>query len=201
MAPAPLSAAPMGPPPAPEGRSSRASGEELISDLFEAMSGLDFCDGSIDAAGFTLKLVMEKLACAAGVVHLYDIDRRELVVVEAAGAAATVLRRLRTADGDPLAAGAMRTHGTLIVGDAAGDARLSGRRWELLRSALGSPITSVACARVTREGRFLGLIEVCNVAGSGHAGSFVAGDEHALTYIADRFTEFVGTHGVVLDGA
>jgi GAF domain-containing protein len=187
------------PPAPPESAASPASGEELIDDLFEAMSGLDFCDSSLDAAGFTLKLAMEKLDCAAGVVHLYDIDQRELVVVEVSGPEVDVLRRMRTPDADPLAADAMRTPGTLLVRDAASDARLSGQRWALLRAAVEAPITSIACARVTQEGRLLGLIELCNLAGSGHPGGFAAGDEHALTYIANRFTEFVAAHGVVLD--
>jgi GAF domain-containing protein len=142
---------------------------------------------------------MEKLACAAGVVHLYDIDRRELVVVEVSGPELEALRRVRTPDADPLAAEAMRTRGALVVRDATGDARVTGRRWGLLQAAAGTAVTSIACARVAREGRFLGLIELCHLAGSGHAGGFAAGDEHALTYIAERFTEFVAAHGVVLD--
>ncbi len=159
------------------------------------MHELDFCADSMEAATFTLSLVMEKLASDAGVVHLYDIDQREFVVVRTAGAGIAALRGLRTADSDPLAAEAMRTRDALIVADPAGDARVAGPRWQAVRNVVGKPVTSIACARVAQGGRFLGLIELCNLSGTA---AFEAGDEHALTYIAERFTEFVAAHGVML---
>ncbi len=183
-------------PPSENTARNRISGEELIADLFEAMHELDFCADSMAAAAFTLDLAMEKLGSDAGVVHLYDIDQREFVVVHAAGPGASVLRGLRTADGDPLAADAMRTRGAIIVSDPAGDARASGQRWAALRNAMGAPVASIAVARAAQAGRFLGLLELANLAGTG---AFAAGDEHALSYIAERFAEFVAAHGVMLD--
>jgi GAF domain-containing protein len=182
------------PPPAP-GTRRRASGDELIADLFQDMHELDFCENSIEAAGFTLTLAMEKLGTDAGVVHLYDIDRQEFVIVRTAGAGTPLLHGLRTADTDPLAAEAMRTRGTIVVLDPAGDARASGERWGAMRNAVGKPIAAIACARVAQGGRFLGLVEVVHLAG---AGAFEAGDENALSYIAERFTEFVAARGVML---
>ncbi len=173
----------------------RTSGEELIADLFEAMHALDFCKDSVEAAAFTLKLAMEKLAGDTGAVHLYDIDRREFVVVQAAGPGADALRGLRTSDTDPLASEAMRTRGALIVAAASGDARASGSRWEALATEAGRPIEAIACARATQAGRFLGLVELANLEGTG---PFAQGDEHALTYISERFAEFVAAHGVLL---
>jgi hypothetical protein len=199
-APAPPAAPVFGAPPPsePAPKSRRASGDELIVDLFEAMHELDFCTDSMDAAAFTLALLLSKLDCDAGVVHLYDIDQREFVVVKAVAQAhksVAALAGLRTADTDPLAAEAMRTRDALIVADAAGDPRVTGRRWEALRNATGHAVASIACARAAQAGRFLGLIELCHLAGTG---PFAAGDEHALTYIAERFTEFVAAHGVML---
>ena len=61
-------------------------------------------------------------------------------MVRTAGAGTSPLRGLRTADTDPLAGEAMRTRGTIVVLDAAGDARASGQRWGAMRAAVaGSP--------------------------------------------------------------
>jgi GAF domain-containing protein len=175
----------------------RLSGEELIADLFETMHALDFCRDSLEAGAFTLQIAMQRLGSAAGMVHLYDIDRREFMVVHARGPAADALRGLRTSDGDPLVAEVMRTHGALVVHDAATDPRVTGRRWDTLRAAGAPPrpIASVAAARVVQSGRFLGLLELANFA---DAGRFAPGDEHALAYIAERFMEFVAEHGVTV---
>ncbi len=172
----------------------RATGEELISDLFESVHALDFCKDSVEAAAFTLKLAMEKLASDTGAVHLYDIDRREFVVVQAEGPGAEALRGLRTPDTDALAAEAMRRRGAFIVAASSGDPLAAGRRWEALAAAAGRPVGSIACARAAQAGRFLGLVELANLAGSG---AFEAGDEHALTYISERFAEIVAARGVL----
>jgi GAF domain-containing protein len=161
------------------------------------MHALDFCKDSVEAAAFTLRHAMENLAADAGVVHLYDINRREFVIVHAEGPGAAALRGLRTGDADPLAAEAMRTRGALIVPVAAFDPRVSGQRWAALTEAAGKPISAIACVRAAQAGRFLGLIELTHLEGPG---AFAAGDEHALAYIADRFTEFVAAHGVLLGG-
>jgi hypothetical protein len=184
------------PPPEPAAK-RRLSGEELITDLFLSMHPLDFCKDALEGATFTLKLAMEKLASAVGLVHLYDIDRREFVVVRAAGPGAAALRGLRTGDAEPLVTEIMRTRGALVIRDAASDPRASGQRWEALRGAFDPPrvVASVACARLALGGRFLGMVELANLAGTG---AFVEGDEHALAYIAERFTEFVADHGVLL---
>jgi GAF domain-containing protein len=181
--------------PAAGGARQRVSGDELIADLFQEMHELDFCADSIDAASFTLALAMEKLGSDAGIVHLYDIDRREFVVVSAAGPGVSSLRGLRTRETDPLAEEALRTRGAVIVGDVESDARALAPRWGAVRAALGRPLASIACARAAQAGRFLGLIELCHARGTT---PFQEGDEHALSYIAERFTEFVAAHGVTL---
>jgi GAF domain-containing protein len=184
---------------APPSRTGRLTGEELIDDLFESMHTLDFCKDAIDGAAFTLQLAMEKLGSAAGMVHLYDIDRREFVVVHAAGPGAEALRGLRTADTEPLVDESMRTQGALFFEETSPTRRTKGRRWEVLRAAIEPPRTtgSIACARVAQGGRFLGLIELVHLAG---APAFAEGDDHALSYIAKRFTEFCAERGVLLSG-
>jgi hypothetical protein len=182
----------------------RASGEDLIAHLFEEMHDLDFCIDSQEGAGFTLGVAMSKLGCDAGMVHLYDIDRREFVVVHAVGPGVAGMRGLRTAEADPLAAEALCSRSALLVLEPAGDARLSGQRWTTLCSASGRPLASVAVARAAQAGRFLGLIELAHLGSDPVAAPlttgarFETGDENALTYIAERFAEFVAGHGVTL---
>lgn len=184
------------PPPSEPPPSRRALGEELIADLFELMHGLDFCKDSIEAAAFVLKLALGKLGSAAGMVHLYDIDRRAFVIVHAAGPGAEALRGLRTGEGEPLIAEAMRTRAALMLPDGAEDPRASGQRFTILKAAAPGPIHAVACARVMEAGRFLGLIEIV---GMGSDPPFAAGDEHALAYIADRYADFVSACGVTFE--
>jgi hypothetical protein len=185
------------PPPAPASNRlpprRRLTGEELLADLFESMLGLDYCKDAIEAAAYTVTLAMETLGCPAGLAHLYDIDRREYVVVHARGPEAAAVRGMRTSDTDPLAAEAMRTSGAVVVRDPA-DARLSGRRWEVYRAA-APPLAAVICARAALAGRYLGMIELCHLAGDE---GFAEGDDNALAYIAGRFTDFVAERGVVL---
>ena len=64
---------------------SRLSGDELITDLFEAMHDLHFLRDSLEGADFVLALVMDKLPSAVALVHFYDINAREFVVVRAVG--------------------------------------------------------------------------------------------------------------------
>jgi GAF domain-containing protein len=162
------------------------------------MPALTFCKDSVEASVFTLRLAMDKLASDAGMAHLYDIDRREFVVVHALGPVPGDLLGLRTGDADPLAAEALRTRGAIIVPAPESDPRLVGRRWDVLRSVAGRPLVSIACVRAAQAGRFLGLIELVNL-GDG-SGGFAEGDDNALFYIAEKFTEFVAAHGVILSG-
>jgi hypothetical protein len=184
------------PAPRPEMK-SRLSGDELIADLFETMHALDFCKDSLEGADFTLKLAMGKLASTVGMVHLYDIDKREFVVVRAAGPGAEALEGLRTKDDDPLASEVLCSSDAIIIADAANDSRAYGDRWAALRAAVDPrEVTAIASARVAKGGRFLGLLELANLAGGG---TFTGGDEHALGYIAEHFTDFVAEHGVLLN--
>jgi hypothetical protein len=107
---------------------------------------------------------------------------------------------LRTGDADPLAAEAMRTRGAILIASAVDDPRLTGRRWEVLRTVTSRKVVSVACARAAQAGRFLGLVELANLSGGKGEAAFAESDENALSYIAERFTEFVATHGVLLRG-
>jgi hypothetical protein len=169
----------------------RLSGVELITDLFEAMHNLHFLRDSLEGADFILALVMEKLPSAVGLVHFYDINAREFVVVRAVGPNGDKVLRVRTSEKEPLIAEAMRSRRAVVIEDATGDPRAQEGRWATIGSC-----RSLVCAPVEQGGRFLGLLEVSNPR---DGGPFHETDGHALTYMGEQFAEFLATRGLVLD--
>ena len=110
----------------------RLSGDELIVDLFEVMHDLHFLRDGIEGADFILSLLTEKLPSAVVLVHFYDIDAREFVVVRASGKGAKKVLSIRTSEKDPLIAEAMRKRRAVVIADAKDDPRTSRGRWALL---------------------------------------------------------------------
>jgi len=177
--------------PTPSAPRVRLAGVELITDLFEAMHNLHFLRDSLEGADFVLALVMEKLPSTVGLVHFYDINAREFVVVRAVGPGGAKALQIRTNEKDSLIAEAMRSRRAVVIDDATEDARAQRGRWALIGSC-----RSLVCAPVEQGGRFLGLLELSNPR---DGGPFQETDGHALTYIGEQFAEFLATRGVVLD--
>jgi GAF domain-containing protein len=170
----------------------RLSGVELIADLFECMHDLHFLPDALAGADFVLALMLDKLPSAVALVHFYDIDSREFVVVRAVGAGAVKVMQLRTSEKEPLIAEAMGKRRAVVLDDAAGDARAQNGRWALV----GDPPRSLICAPVEEGGRFLGLLELSNPL---DGQPFREGDGHAITYIGEQFAEFLASRSVILD--
>ena len=170
----------------------RLSGVELIADLFECMHDLHFLPDALAGADFVLSLMLDKLPSAAALVHFYDIDAREFVVVRAVGAGAAKVMQIRTNEKEPLIAEAMRKRRAVVIGDAADDQRAQNGRWALL----GDPPRTLVCAPVEEGGRFLGLLELSNPL---DGKPFHEGDGHAITYIGEQFAEFLAERGLILD--
>jgi GAF domain-containing protein len=141
-----------------------------------------------------LSLILEKLPCDAGVVHFFDINALEFVVVRAVGRGSGRVLLCRTPEKDPLIARAMSSHRAVVIADAKDDPRLKGERW----ARLGIPLRSVIVAPVEQAGRFLGLIELVNPR---DGGLFTDGDGHGLTYLGEQFAEFLAARGLLLDPA
>lgn len=169
---------------------ARLSGDDLISELFEACSDLHFLRDALEGADFVLALTLEKIPSAVGLVSLFDIDRREFVVVRQRGGKSALLSRL--SDRAPLAQAAMRSQRAVVVPDASRDERALDDRWK----AIGAGLKSVICAPVELGGRTLGLIEIANPLDGGR---YDDGDGNALTYIGQQFAEFVGARGVIVE--
>ena len=166
-------------------------GDELIADLFESMHDLHFLRDAVEGGDFCLTLALEKLPAHAGVVHLYDIDKREFVVTSTRGESTASLLLRRHAESDPILFAAMQNRRALVVldahqGEAAGLARYS---------AVGGA-KSIVVAPVMQSGRFLGAIELLNPLDDS---PWTEDDGNALSYIAEQFAEFVGARGIVTD--
>jgi hypothetical protein len=169
---------------------ARLRGEDLIADLFEAMHDLHFLRDAIEGGDFCLAQAMDRLPCQVGLIHLYDIDRREFVVTSAQGPGASALLLQRHAESDPMLSKAMRARKAVVTSGDEG-AMPTIDRYQSLGGA-----RSVIAAPVMQAGRFLGAIELLNpVDGQ----PFTEIEGNAVMYIAEQLAEFVATRGVVTD--
>lgn len=169
----------------------RVRGEDLVADLFEAMHELHFLRDAIEGGDFCLTLAMEKLPSQAGIIHLYDIDRREFLVTNTRGMAAYKLLLLRHPEDEAMLAEAMRKRRALVIADADQSEAASIGRYVMLGG-----VHSLIIAPVMQSGRFLGAIELLNpIDGQ----PFTEAEGNAVMYIADQLAEFLGQRGVVTD--
>lgn len=176
--------------PAFEAR-ARARGEDLIADLFEAMHELHFLRDAVEGGAFCLALCADKIPCNAGVVHLYDIDRREYLVTNTRGTVARQLLLKRTSEADPVLAAAMRRrHAIAVTYTDESEARGIDRY-----DAIGG-VRRVLVAPVMQAGRYLGALELIDPL---DGQPFTETETNAMTYIAGQFADFVAARGVVTD--
>jgi GAF domain-containing protein len=164
-------------------------GDELIADLFEAMHDLHFLRDSVEGADFCLTLALEKIPSRVGIVHLYDIDRREFVVTCVRGQSLEPALLRRYPESDPILTTAMRRQHAIVFSDTS-DANALDR----YRSFGGAK--SLVVAPVLLAGRFLGALELMDPL---DGFPFSENEGYALTYIAEQFAEFVATRGVNVD--
>ncbi|MCS6901072.1 MAG: hypothetical protein NZX77_15035 [Polyangiaceae bacterium] len=168
----------------------RLSGDDLLSDLFEAMHDIHFQPGVLEGAHFVLSLAVEKIPCQVAICHLFDINRREFVITHVLGDCRKDLLLRRTSEKEPLIQQVMRRRWAVVL--QGGDERLGGERWK----RLGQPVVSAVVAPVVLGGRFLGLLELVNPV---DREPFAEGDSYALAYIGEQFAEFLGQRGLMLD--
>ena len=177
--------------PAPSVPGQRVSGEDLLTDLFEEISELHHLRGPLEGAAFVLELALQKLPSEVGLVSLFDLDKREYVVVRQTGGDKSALL-LRVGERASLPRRAMRSNRSVVLSEVTDNALEGDPRWR----EVGVAPRSLICAPVTKGGRYLGLIELANP----HDGRvFRESDGHALTYIGQQFGEFLANHGVLLD--
>jgi len=169
---------------------ARLSDDELITDLFEAAADLAFLRDAEEGADFVLNLVLEKFRSQAGMVQLYDINKREFVIMRAAGPHANLVLGGRTAERDPLVHEIMKRRRPYVL-DVAKDGRVRAGRW----AALGAHPKTILAAAVELHGQFLGIIEIANPI----EGTFSNAEVNGMAYLAERFAEFLAGRGIVFE--
>jgi GAF domain-containing protein len=169
----------------------RLDADELLTDLFEAMAELHFLSDTLQGADFVLAQTLEKLPCELGIISLFDMAKREYVVVRQMGGKHSGLL-LRLPQHAKLPQRAMRYSRAAVVPDAGKHRDEVDDRWR----QMGVRLKSMVCAPVELDGRYLGLIELVNPQ---DGAPFRESDGHALTYIGKQFAEFVADRGVVVE--
>jgi GAF domain-containing protein len=155
------------------------------------MHDLHFVRDSLEGGEFCLALAMEKLPSQVGIVHLYDIDRREFLVSSVRGPGAGTLLLRRHPENDGLLSAAMRKRRAVVL-----DSAFVAETQSVERYATLGGVRSLLIAPVMQSGRWLGAIELVNPL---DGQPFTEAEGNALGYIAEQFAEFVGSHGIVTD--
>ena len=170
----------------------RRAGEDLIGELFETMHDLHFMSGVPDGAEFVLAALESIVPCEGVLIHVFDINTRQFVVVRAKGPGTMQAILHRTPDDDDFFSSIMRQPGSVAIHDTAKDERVLGARWD----ALGIKPTRTLCGPVRQGGRYLGLIEVANPLGDA---PFHQTEQNAIDYVCEQFAEFLANRPIVLD--
>lgn len=198
--PAPLASQPaqlkLGRTPAPRSSGNavrrRGSSEDLIGELFEEMHELHFMPDIVSGADYVLSCVLFMLPCEGALIHVFDINAREFVVVRAAGPAFRDALLIKTPDTYPLFREAFRRATALSFPNVEGDERFTAERFQ----RLGVQVKSALCGAVQHGGRYLGIIELVNPLGGE---PYRVSEVNALDYICEQFADFVASRPIVLD--
>lgn len=166
----------------------RAPGEDLITELFDRMGELMFMGDIPSGADYVLNVLFDLIPCEAMLVHVFDLARREFVVVRAHGPKMRNALLFRTPDTDPAVADVMRQRSVVANGAAPIHSGAFDR--------LGVHAKQILSGAARQGGRYLGLIELANPSGGA---PFHEGEKHALEYVCEQFAAFVASHPLVLD--
>ena len=138
------------------GQPAPTGDEDLLEGLFEAMHELHLCRDGIEGAAYCLRAGVRHLAAEAAMVHVFDVDRREFFVSNAAGALAAQWLQMRHPEDDPILSRVRLEAATLVI-DEARSFLANLDRYRPLLSA-----TSIVAAPLAPGGIFVGAIEFLN---------------------------------------
>jgi hypothetical protein len=164
--------------------------DDLMSELFESMHDLNFLRDSLEGADFVLELLKQKIPTVVALIHLYDINAKEYVIVRGrAPSLAVVGQRYKESIG--LVGHAAKSGHGILVTDTAGDKRWSHERYV----EAGHEPRSIAVAPVRHGRRNLGALEL-----SDHldGGPLTEHELHAMVYVAEQFGAFLDERGIFL---
>ncbi len=161
-----------------------------IDVLFDAMEDLFSVETSVEAGAICLASLVRAIPCRGGIVHLYDAQARELVAVFALGPRAEHLVLTRAEESDALIVTAMRKQRPIVV-----DYRKPNGAHVVDRHAMLDAERSAMVCPIFDGSRFLGVLELVDATCEN---GFDESAEHGISYVADRYAEFLREHGVVL---
>ena len=170
--------------PTLQGQSPRA--DPLLA-VIEALHALRRTDDVVEGAALVLRTALAAIPAVAGFVHVADVTTRDFIAVAASGAQHTEVIGSRTSEDDPLVRRAL-TEMQAVVVEATSPDTLVGDRWKIV-----CPTHAVLCAPVQFDGRHLGAIELVDPI---RASTFDDADRHAMTYVGERFAEFLAERDI-----
>jgi sigma-B regulation protein RsbU (phosphoserine phosphatase) len=179
-------ARPSQPQPAKIGRTPRQAREDLLAELFEAVSRLAGQKDRKAGLAFLLDLAMEKLGCEAGSVFLAGLGDETLhfEVVRGPRAAELSTAKLTVPVGVGIVGYCAQENVCVAVSDAVKDERFH----RAISEAIGYETRSLLCAPIARQGLVVGAIEVLN---RRSGAPFDPGDVAVLAYLATQAAEFL----------
>ncbi len=169
----------------------KPNSDDLIGDLFEKMHNLHFMADMVAGSEFVLSVIKSTLPSKFALVHVFDINSKNFVVVRQHGTSEKAVL-FRTPDEDTQLRKVMRSPRSTNFRGVANEVGFTEGRWK----AAGVVPDFVLCGPVRQGGRYLGLIELGNPAG---ARAFAEVEANALDYICEQFAEFLANRPIVLD--
>lgn len=166
----------------------RAAADPLLS-VIEALHALRRCEGVVEGAALVLRTALEAIPCAAGMVHVADLGTRDFVVVAASGEQSADTIGTRTTDTDAVLSRAFDAMQAITADLPSVVIGVLPRFGAMRASGL------VLCAPVQHDGQNVGAIELV---GPSERGVFTDGDRHAMTYVGERFAEFLADRSILL---
>ncbi|HVW27102.1 MAG TPA: hypothetical protein VHC69_17170 [Polyangiaceae bacterium] len=166
----------------------RAAADPLLS-VIEALHALRRCEGVVEGAALVLRTALEAIPCAAGMVHVADVGTRDFVVVAASGERSADTIGTRTTDTDAVLSRAFDAMQAITADLPSVVIGVLPRFGAMRASGL------VLCAPVQHDGQNVGAIELV---GPRERGVFTDGDRHAMTYVGERFAEFLADRSILL---
>jgi len=194
---APAAAVAVPPPTAPVATPAtapikRRADEDLIGELFESMHDLHFAPDMMAGVDYVLGILNKTLPSEAVMIHIFDINARQFVVVRALGPSPQAVVLQRTSDQEPLFRRVMRGTRSVVTKNAASEETYRNSRWNLI-----GVVPEVAIiGPVQHHGRYLGAIELANPLGGG---AYTEHESHALDYICEQLAEFLTQRPIVVD--
>lgn len=170
----------------------RRASDDLIGELFEKMHELHFSPDMVTGVEFVLGVLNTTLPSEGVVVHVYDINTRQFVIVRALGPSPQSVVLHRTPDSDLLFKKGMRATRCLRTANAKTESAYADGRFSLL----GVAPTSALFGPVSLGGRYLGAVELLNPPGGE---PFTENEANALDYICEQLAEFLASRPIVLD--